>query len=1058
MIERFARNPVYANLLTILIVGGGAIYLAGLRRETFPNFALDQIQVTVINPGDSPEDVEEGICVKIEEAIQGTQGVKKVRSVSREGLGTVLAELESGTEEDERDRILADIKNAVDRIEFPENAEKPVVTEIQVLGLVLEIAIHGKASERVLKELAEEMRKEILDLPEVSQVKIVGTREYRISIEVSEDDLKGFDLSLDQIVRTIRNQSLNLPGGRIETARGEITIRTAGQRRTAREFEELVLLSDAQGRQVTLGQVARVRDGFDEAARRSWYDPDPSDEDPGEPAVFLLVYNTSEEDVIEIAEAVQELLDSRRDSVPEGVEVEVFADLASIVEDRIDFLLVSGLQGMALVFLSLVILLGPRLAFWVSWGVPVSLLGLFAILFFLGDTINLPSTFAIVLILGMLVDDAIVTGENILVHYQRGKSPVQAAIDGAREVILPVSMASATTAVTFAPILFLAGDLGKVMGVIGTVVIAALAVSLVESFFCLPAHLAQWLPGTKKERKIVPAAVRRSAGGAIRAFAAAYERLQRLSLAWPLATIGLCAALFLAALGMIRGGIVKFTVFAEIDVDYLRAQFELPPGAPPEEVEEVARRIAEAAGEVDREHGRDLVRRVAVGQHGAYVGEGEAGDHLGEVIVRLRPTAERDFTSDDFTLAWREKIGRIPMVERVEFGLIELSPTGRPIEIRLAGKDIEELRLASAELRRELSTYPGVLDIADDFRPGKLEYQYSLRPGAHGFTVADLANQLRQGFLGEEVVTLQRDREEVEIVVVYPREERASVGDLDQLRVRNARGEEVPIEGVADRTLVRRPDRIHRLDGDRTITVSARIDKYQANAEEILGDIERRHLPGFLARHPGVRHEFGGQRGQSEESVDSLLRGLALATLVNFVLLAFTFRSYIQPLVIMSSIPPALFAVVVGHWLLGFDLSLVSLAGFVGLSGILINDSIVLVEAINDSLARGLPLREALLLSGKTRFRAIFLTSETTFVGLVPILMERSGQAKVMIPMAITVSFGILLETVLVLFLVPALLLVLNDFRRAMHWLRKGIWPSPEDVEPALARSRRQED
>ncbi|MBI4617049.1 MAG: efflux RND transporter permease subunit [Planctomycetes bacterium] len=1072
MIRRAAHNTVFANLLAAAIIGLGLYYFARTNRETFPIFALDRVQVMVVHKGASPEDIEDGICVKVEEAIEGIEGITKIESTAQEGVGIVVAKIdpEIRTIQDAIDEI----KTEIDRVEFPEDAEKPTVTQIKTLTPVLQIAIYGEADERELKILAEEVRKEVLALPEVTQAEVEGVREYEVRVEVSQQELERLGLRLDQVVSRIQAESLNLSAGSIRSEGGEVTIRTVGKRRAAREFEEIPIIARPDGSQVRLRDVARVLDDFDEDEIRGRFsdvretvDGKPHARVYGARAVQVNVNKTSEEDLITIAEEVREYVDRKKKSLPPGVQLEIWLDYSPLLKDRLKLLYVNMLQGLFWVFVILLVFLGFRLAFWVTWGVPVAFLGTFVILHVYGGTLDMSSTFAAILVLGMLVDDGIVIAENVYSHYQRGKPAVESAIDGTNEVLIGVIASSATTIAAFLPVFFVAGEMGKIMRVMPLIVGGALTVSLIESMFSLPNHLAHSLPKDRKkaEQGWWPAFRRAVDRGMTWFLERLFQPVLDLALKYKGATIGICLGALAVTFALVTGGHVAFVIMPEIDSDFIRCRVELPPGTSVERTDVVVHRLEEAIQEVNAEvraeHGDDIIWHV-FSTSGARTGFGGAtGSHLGEVMVMVRPSElGRPLVASKIIARWREKVGDVPDVERFNYGIIDVMPTEAPIGIRLVGQDTEELRRASADLRAKLATYPGVVDIVDDDRKGKIEYQYTLKVQAasYGITVQDFAFQLRQAFFGAKSVSVQRGREDVDVLVLLPESSRKHAGDIDDLEIRSPTGAPVPIQTIADRKLVRSLVSIQRVDRNRAISVTTGLDETKTNAEKIAKDLEETYVEEFLAGHPGVRWEFAGQRGQMEDSLSSLITGSYIGLALIYIVIALIFRSFIQPLVIMSIIPVSMFGGILFHWLLGHDLSLMSIAGLVGLAGIVVNDSIVLIEYINDCLARGETLDSALRTSGRQRFRAIFLTSSTTFAGLAPMIMETSGQAKFLIPMAISIAFGVLFETVFVLFLIPALLSVTNTCRRFMRWVFTGVWPTPEQVEPATQRVHKIEE
>ncbi len=1059
MISAAAKNPVFSNILMILIFSVGIYAFITIPRETFPNLEFDRVQISVIDRGASPEDVEEGICAKIEEEIQDIEGIRKVDSTAREGFGLCIAEVEPGYD---IQIILSEIRTEVDKIDFGEEAEEPVVTRLKQLLPVNQLAIHGRASEdaavneQTLKEQAEQIREELLALDAVTQVEIFGTREYRVHVQVSEQNLEQFGLSYDDVIGRIQQESLTLPAGTIRSESGEFNVRTIGKRKAASEYRDIVLLSRADGSRITLGQVASVEDTFEEGAIIGRMN--------GEPSVQIIVFKTSEEDMTSIAAEVNKYVADKDKSLPKGLHLVIWTDFEPLLRQRLDLLFNNMASGLLLVFFTLLPLMGIRLSFWVIWGVPTAFLGAVFLLMAWGGTLNMISTFGFVLVVGMLVDDAIVISENVWMHYQRGKTPMQAAIEGTSEVWVSVCASVTTTMVAFAPAYFVAGDMGKVFRILPVVVVSALLVSLTESLLILPHHLAASLPEHKKEGETKNVWER-----FIDWFNDWFERMGKLFLdpivKWALrfkgATIGVCLGMFAIGIGMVQGGIVEYVVFPDIDTDYIRCRFELPPGAPLQSTDEVARQIEESVARMEAEIGVDHVLYQSTTVGATTGADGAKGSHVGEILLALKDSSNRKLTASQTIKLWRETIGAVPGVERMNVGILDFSPAARPLEIRLIGKDLEVLRGASAMLKAELANHSGVVDIGDDDKQGKLEFQFRMKPeaAAQGVTVALLARQLRQSLFGATAVTVQRGREDVDVVVLLPEASRRHVGNIDDLKIRTPRGDFVPIHIVARKELSRSIDTIHRKDRLRVITVGAGIDETRNNAEKVLSKIEgAKYFEDLVAKNPGVKIEFGGQRGQTTESNESMKTGLLGALLGIYAILVLSFRSFLQPLIVMSIIPLSFFGAIIGHWTFNLPLSQLSFVGFIGLAGCVVNDAIELMSNINENVARGLPLEHALRTGSGSRWRAIYLTSSTTFMGLIPMVLEKSGQGKILVPMAVTIAFGILFETVFVLVLIPTLVSAVNDVRRGIRWLRTGYYPTPEEVEPAAQRQHRLEE
>ena len=1056
LITAAVHNPVAANLLMVVIIVVGGMSAYNLRRETFPQISFDIVQVQTIFPGATPEEIEESVVVKIEEAIKSVEGIQDIISQSLESSGVVLARLKSGV--DNR-RVLEDIQNEVEKIDtFPEDAEPPRYEELAERRKVINIAVYGEQPERTLKEVATRVRDDLLASEFISQVRIFGTRDYEISIEVSEESLRRHGLTFEEIRQVVQRSSLNLPGGSIKTPTQDIVVRTAGQRYTGLEFAMVPLLTRPDGTVVTLDEVARVSDGFVDAWRIGRFN--------GTPSVLVSVFRTSEEDALVIADSVRRYVAEQAPQLPDGLSMSVWADDSAITKSRLELLSRNGLQGLFLVLLSLWLFMNLRLAFWVAAGLAVALLGGLWILILYGGTLNMITMFAFIMALGMLVDDAIVVGENIYSHWRRGKPPVQAAIDGATEVAVPVIGAVATTVGAFVPLFIMKGILGKFVAVMPVAVVATLLGSLLECMVILPPHLAHALPegGYQTPRRGIRRLAQRIRGGIDNALewfiVRVYMPVLKRAMAWRLVVAASALAILMLMVGLLLGGHLEFELFPDRDTDTILARLTMPQGTPLAQTAAATARLEAAARELDN-HFRPadpdsdgVVKQImtVVGINSDF--EPEVGSHVGEVTVELLAAEQRGISSNLLADTWRDLSGDVPDALELIFMSEDIFPIGKPIEVRLMGDDFTAMREAAMRLEAELATYPGVLDISNDFRPGKMEVQLALKPAGRvlGITLADLAGQVNQGFYGAEALRLQRGRDDVKVVIRYPEAERRSLGDLDNIRIRTPNGSEVPFGEVATATLRRGFAVIKRTDRQRALSVTADVDSTKANAEKILAALDENFLPRLLADYENMRYSFEGQYKETQRSVGSLFRGFIIAMLLVYTILAVIFRSYAQPLVVMSVIPFGFIGAVVGHLIMGHVLSLISLFGLVALSGVLVNDSLVLVDFINRARRQGTPLFEAVLAGGQQRFRAIILTSVTTVAGLSPILFEKSVQAQFLIPMAISMSFGLMGATILVLVLVPALYLLLHDVQSIGRWLRTGSFaekphePAPVDT------------
>jgi multidrug efflux pump subunit AcrB len=1071
IISWFAENSVAANLLMVLIIAGGLVTIGAIpgipspvKREVFPELESNLITVAVEYLGAAPEEVEEAICVRVEEAIQGLEGIKEITSSAAEGRGSVTVEVEADFDTRE---LLDDIKNRIDAIDtFPEETEKPIVQEVLIRRQVMDVVVHGPADERTLKTLGERVRDEIAALPGISQTELVNARPYEISIEISEEDLRRHGLTFDQVVAAIRRSSLDLPGGSIKTEGGEILLRSKGQAYRGPEFERIVLITRPDGTYLRIGDVATVVDGFAETDQWTRFD--------GQGSVSVRVFRVGDQSALDIAAKVEEYVATAEGRMPEGIKLTIWSDLSRILRSRMDLLLRNGRTGIFLVFMTLALFLRFRLAFWVTVGMFISFLGTLWLLPVLGVSISLISLFAFIAVLGIVVDDAIVVGESIYTEQSRVGRSVKASIAGAHRVYTPVIFAVLTSVVAFMPMLFVEGTMGRVMRVIPLIVIPTLLFSLVESMLILPSHLSHARRRKPGEHGTFGwwGRLQGKISSGLEAF---IQRTYRNGLAralkWRYLTVAVGVAFLLLAAGMAGGGWIKFTFFPPVEADNVAAVVTMPLGTPAEvtsrAVERIERVGVELLRELDERHAQeggsiyrhmmasvgDQPFRTRQSQGAGNVGISFVGAHMGEVNLELAPAEERSVKGGEIARLWRERVGAIPDALELTFSS-SLFDTGEPINVQFTGPDLAKLREAADRLKEQLTTYPGVFDIADSFRQGKQEVKLAIKPSAEtlGLTLADLARQVRQGFYGEEAQRMQRGRDDIRVMVRYPEEERRSLGDLENMRIRTREGSEVPFAAVADADLGRGYDTIVRKERRRTVSVTADVDLSVANANEILADLDASFLPDLLADYPAMLYTFEGQQREQRETLGGLWRGFAIALLVIFAMLAIPLRSYIQPLVIMSAIPFGLVGALLGHVIMGMDLTILSMFGIVALAGVVVNDSLVLVDYVNRLRAEGRSVLEAAREGGVFRFRAILLTSLTTFAGLSPLMMERSLQAQFLIPMAISLAFGVLFSTGITLGLVPAGYVILDDLQQFTGRLL-GRAPAADDG-PALGRAR----
>jgi multidrug efflux pump subunit AcrB len=1039
IIAWFARNHVAANLLMFVMVMAGVAALPGISQKSFPDINIEVVTVSVPYLGAAPEEVEEGVCVRIEEEIQGVEGIETLSSTAAEGACSVGAELISGYDVD---RALAEIKNAVDSITtFPAETEKPIVSHYSVRRTALQLALSGDTDERTLKVLGQRLRDEISALPGVTQVELKSARNDEIAVEVSEESLRRHRLRFDEVVAAVRRSSLDRPGGSIKTREGEILLRTKGQAYVGREFEEIVVRTDPDGTRLLLGDVATVRDGFEEEDRFARFD--------GSPAVLIVVYRIGDQKVIELVETVKSYVNEAQLGLPEGISLTIWNDGSQSLRDRLDILLRNGLNGFILVFVVLSLFLRLRLAAWVSIGVPISFMGALALFPALGISIDVISLFAFILVLGLLVDDAIVVGENVHSHQERAEDPLEAAIVGTQEVSVPVIFGVLTTVAAFLPLLLAPGAMGQIFSGIGLVVVLCLFFSVTESQLVLPTHLGhvRIKKGARQPGRISVRWKRFQdvmSSGLIRVATRGYQPALSRALEWRYTTLAVGVVMLLVTVAVVGSGRVRFSFFPPVESDYVSASLDMPFGAPAAVTAEAIERIEAAAlrvkARLDEEYPdlpEPLVKHVMTSV-GAQPSKGShsssrpasGASHQGEVSLELLSGQGRPISGAAVVRMWREEAPEIAGAESLTFSSALFS-AGDPINLRLQSASVDQLVVAADQLREQLEQYPGVFDVNDSFQEGKREIKLAILPSAEvlGLTLDDLASQVRYAFYGAEAQRIQRDREDVRVMVRYPAEQRRSLGDLEAMRIRTPDGSEVPFSTVATVEAGRGYATIRRTDRQRVINVRADIDLAVGNANEVMADLRKNFLPQLLADHPGLRFSVEGEQREQAKLVGGMLRTTGLALILIYSLLAVPLRSYSQPFVIMAVIPFGLVGAIGGHLLMGKGLSMMSIMGVVALSGVVVNASLVMVHYVNTRREQGADLMEAVRSAGVARFRPIVLTSMTTFAGLTPLLLERSVSAQFLIPMAISLGFGVVFSAAITLFLVPSIYLILEDLK-----------------------------
>jgi len=1011
------HNRITPNLLMLVFLVGGFLVALRTKQQVFPDFDMDMVTIRVVYPGSSPEEVEQGIILAVEEGIRSLDGVKEIMATAGEGMGTVSAELEEGAD---AQRIYQDIKQEVDRIvTFPEDAEEPEVSLMIHRHEVLQIQLYGNTGEWVLRELAEQVRDRLLQDPQITQVDLLGVRRYEVAIEIDQDVLRTYNLTLEQVAQRVRQTSIEIPGGSLETQGGDILLRVSERRDWAKEFATIPLITTADGSVLFLGDVAQISDTFEEQDRYGTYN--------GKRAIGLAVYRVGKQTPTAVSDAVRSAMAEIERDLPPGINWVINRDRSEIYRQRLELLLKNAFLGLTLVIVLLGLFLDFRLAFWVTMGIPISFLGCFLFLPVLDVTINMMSMFAFIVALGIVVDDAIVVGENIYEYRQRGMRLMEAAIKGTRDVLLPVTFSILTNIVAFLPLCFIPGIMGKIWRVIPYVVITVFSISWIEALLILPCHLAH---SKRREGRVgllvtLQQFVRAGLDWVIKKV---YMQFLDLCIRFRAVTVGVGVAILIVILGYVASGRIAVILMPRVESDVSFATAILPYGSPVSKAEQVCLRlVAEAEKTAETNGGKKLVDGVF-----ALIDE-----NVVEVTVYLTDPDVRPISTTELTQFWRERVGPIPGLESLRFESDRGGPgRGAALTIELSHRDIDVLDRAGETLAATLADFSNVKDIDDGYTPGKRQLDYSLTEDGHslGLTQQALARQLRNAFYGAEAVRQQRGRNELRVKVRLPREQRVRQYDLEQLLIRTPQGTYVPLSQIAQVNYGRAYTIITRRNGRRTVTVTANVEPI-SQTSQIQATLNSEVLPQLAEDFPGLSYAWEGRQQDMMESTKSLLAGLFLALFAIYVLLAVPFGSYYQPIIVMIAIPFGIVGAVLGHMLMGYSLSLMSMMGIVALCGVVVNDSLILIDYANRRRREGISALDAIYQAGRRRFRPILLTTLTTFGGLAPMIFETSRQARFMIPMAISLGFGILFATSITLVLVPCLYIIAEDVRRFTRWL-----------------------
>jgi multidrug efflux pump subunit AcrB len=1008
-----AENSVASNLLMIVLLLGGLMTVLRIKQEVFPDFDMDMVTVTVAYPGASPEEVEQGIILAVEEAVRGLDGVKEVSSVASEGVGVVTVELLEGQD---NQKIAQDVEQEVNRItSFPEDAESPQVVLVTHRRRVLSLVLYGDQDRRVLHELAERTRDDLLLMDNITQVDVTGLPDLEISVEVPKEKLREYGLTLQDVAAKVRAASLDLPGGGIKTEGGEILLRMKEKRDYGRQFASIPIFSGNDGTEVLLSDIATVVDGFEDSDTFGTFN--------GKPGVLLEIYRVGNQTPIQVSDAAKQYMEEHRAQLPPGVEMAIQSDSSDVYRQRVDLLIRNGRIGLILVFLMLGLFLELRLAFWVTMGIPVSFLGTFLFLPAIGVTINMISLFAFLIALGIVVDDAIVVGENIYQRHQNGEPFLRASKTGAAEITMPVVFSILTNIVAFVPLLFMPGIMGKIFKNIPLVVITVFLMSLMESLFILPAHLGHHKD--KKRTRLgekIHAQQQRFSHWFLHMVRDYYGPFLARVLRNRYVTVSVGIMIMALAVGYVKSGRMGMTTFPKIESDRAEVNVTLPYGSAVEKTKAVCDRLVASAQLVVAENGGDQLCEGIFARIEA---------NTCEVRVYLTDPEVRTKSTKEVVDLWRDKTGKIAGLEIISFASDAGGPgSGASLSLELAHKKIDVLESAAGELADALGQFPNVKDIDDGFSPGKRQYDFKLLPAGRslGLTAESVARQVRSAFYGAEARRQQRGRSEVKVMVRLPKSQRVEEYDLEEMMILAPNGAEIPLSQAVSIERGRAYTSIKRREGKRTILVSADVDP-RPKTDEVMAALEESSLPDIVARHPGLSYGSEGRQKDMEESIASLGSGFVIAMLAIYALLAVPFKSYVQPVIIMVSIPFGLVGAVLGHLLMGYSLSVMSLMGVVALSGVVVNDSLILIEFANREVENGANPHEAISLAGVRRFRPIMLTTITTFGGLAPMIFETSRQARFLIPMALSLGYGILFATAISLILVPCLYLIVEDIK-----------------------------
>jgi multidrug efflux pump subunit AcrB len=1033
IIAWFTRNSVAANLLMIFIILAGFVSYQNINKKMFPEFNSNSIQVRVPHLGAAPEEVEQAVILKIEESLEDIEGIKRITAVANEGMGVVTIELQSGYSMAEK---LDEVQMQVDSITtFPAQTEKPIITKQEFKGQVMWLSISGPMERRARQTMAQNIRDEVMALSSVNSAEIVGSRNYEISIEVSEEKLQQYQLTFDQITQAVRRSSVDMPGGTIKTTGGDILVRTQGQAYTGVEYANLVLRTESNGTRLVLSDVANVIDGFVEEQGFAIFD--------GEPTSSIMVQSTGDQNDLEIAAEVRKYVEQKNRNLPQGAKLNVWGDASYYLSARLDMMISNMLLGAFLVFLVLALFLRIKIAFWVMLGIPISFFGAFLMMPLLGEwsvSINMLSLFAFIMVLGVVVDDAIVIGESAYAEIQQYGHSTDNIIRGTMRVAMPATFGVLTTIAAFAPLLFIDATFAAFFRSITIVVGFCLLFSLIESKWILPAHLAhmKYVPLTPENTNRLERFQMRFKDKLDHFIHHTYKPLLEKALIARYNTMAGFVAIFILSISLISGSFVKVEVFPSIPSDFIQGQISMIDGTAPKKRNDAIERINKAVETIANQNkfnGNSFIKHSMVFTR---------GNTQATFLLELVKSENRDLNAYEIEKLWRDEIGEIPGTKELRFFAGTNAGGGAAIEFQLTGKNDKELELAADAIQEKLEGYDGVYDIRHSFSRGSQEIKLAIKPEAEilGLTLTDLAKQVRQAFYGDEAQRIQRGRDELKVMVRYPEKDRLSVADLEDMWIRTPSGDQVPFYQVADIQIGQGFSSITRINQKRSIKISADIDSEKVESRKVVSEMNDDVIPNILADYPSVQYGTEGASKDQQDFLNQLGFAAIGALFLIYGLIAIPTKSYAQPLVIMSVIPFGIIGAIFGHFILGKTINMMSMFGFIALTGVVVNDSLIMVDFINKAKGSGLRMIEIVMQAGTQRFRAILLTSLTTFFGIFPLYFEQSLQAQFIIPMAISLGFGIVFATLITLFLIPSLYLIKEDLRQ--------VFKKPKNTQPPI--------